>query len=215
MSSEDVKTSEQLANYSLSDDSIVAPDEFDPDRKASFKPSPGWHEMIVKDFTVEINHDTPHKKGNQVLHQLRPFLTVASDQPEAGASLMDFLPMPSKGTVMLPHFANQWGNFIKGCGFELPVDQNTGKKLLVPKGFKMGDLLGKRVRVKIEAKTDREGQPVLFRGEPDMEVAYFGYLSMSEKVPTPREKKDHADTSKDTGTEGKAKNKAKPAKIEL
>lgn len=173
----------------------AAPAGVSPDVKAFEQAPPGTWLMQVTDFEVaglDANgagcKEYKWKGQSCWSAQLRPKLAIVGG-PHDGATAMDFLPMPYKGCTLLTEVANQWVNFLQALGFELPkaIDAATGKPRvtsLVPPGFKLQDIIGKRVQVKIVQQTDQNNAPKLNRqGEPMTEPCFFGYSRPTNGAP--------------------------------
>ncbi len=164
----DTYTAEQCVDYEFNPAAAAAPEGFNADSE-SYRDAPvGDHLMELVDFEVCPEQDFRIKGDTCVLDQLRPKFRIVDGQPDAGATVMDFLPMPSG--PMLTLLANRWGHFLKRLGFTLPAGQ------LLPAGFKLNDLIGKHCLVSVELATDGNGVPKLKNnGRPRMSVAFFGY----------------------------------------
>lgn len=168
-------TLEEAASYNFGE--ATAPEGFNPDEAGYRKPPVGEHIMRIDGTRTRILTDQEFNwEGSQyTLCQLRPRLVI-SDGAHKGASITAFLPMPTPGREWCTGLANQWGNFIKGCGFQIP----PGKT--VPDGFKIGQLDGCHLRVTVAQRVDRQTkQPVMDSdGTPRMEVKMFGFRPLTE-----------------------------------
>lgn len=157
---------------------VETPPDFDPDARSFEQAPPGLHIMEVADFKVVPNKEFTCKvdgvRQTFYLTQLRPQLRVAGG-PHDGATANDFLPVPTPGRPIPALYANQWANFIKALGFDLPTGPD-GKPKLMPTNFQLQQILKRRAQVKIVTSTDADGRPKLNRqGEPFTEPAFFGY----------------------------------------
>lgn len=161
--------SNEFTNYNWGD--TRAPEGFDPNATGFAQPPPGEHLMEIADFAYEQARVWKYKDQQQVLNQLRPLWKVVSGA-YAGAGLWDFLPMPPPppGQQMITFLANRWGQFLVSLGYDLPLGQ------LVPAGFRLKDIIGRRALVRVVIALDETGaarkQP---NGEPQHQVALFGY----------------------------------------
>jgi len=159
----------ELTNYALPED-IAAPADVDPNSLPFEDAPPGWHEMEITTLKIEPDRTFKNKKeGDCVLDQLQIGFRICEGEPHAGASVMDFMPMPSG--PMNTMLANRWVSFLHRCGFDIPA----GK--LVPQGFKLEQLYGRRVLVCVEWSTDGDGRPKLKKNGVDRQngVKLFGY----------------------------------------
>lgn len=173
--SNEALTAATCDNYTLPD--IDAPEDLNPDARP-FEDAPvGSHVMEIHDFEI-VADQTFKVKGEQfILDQLRPKMRIIEGQPNAGAGIMDFIPMPTG--PMHTMLANRWANFVKRAGFNLP----QGK--LVPPGFHPKQLIGRRIRVDVEMLTNQDGTPKLKdNGEPRHGVKLFGYDFADAPAPT-------------------------------
>jgi hypothetical protein len=157
MPTENVYTQEEAASYSFAQ-VPPPPADFDPDAKGTRDCPPGEHIMEVQTFAVEINHTFKWKDQAATLNQLRPILVIPDGQPCAGASVMDFLPLPTPGRTMPTGLANRWANFVRSLGFTLAKDS------LIPAEFAghpkpLTLLIGRRCIVQVEAQTNSDGTP--------------------------------------------------------
>lgn len=174
MSAANTLTAADCDNYALPD--IDAPEDLNADARPFEDAPPGSHIMEIHDFEIVADESFKIKGEQFILDQIRPKLRVVEGQPHAGASAMDFLPMPTG--PMHTMLANRWANFIKRCGFNLP----QGK--LVPPGFHPKQLIGRRVRVDLQIQTDADGNAKTKRnGEPLIGVKLFGYDYADSKAP--------------------------------
>ena len=159
-----------------------APAGVSADAKSFEQAPPGLHLMEVTDFEVVLDKEFKWKGASCKTAQIRPKLAIVGG-PHDGASAMDFLPMPYAGCTLLPEVANKWVNFIQAFGFELPkiIDAATGKPrvtALVPPGFTLQDIIGKRGQVKIVQQMTNDTPPQVKlsnHGEPLTCPAFFGY----------------------------------------
>lgn len=161
----DTIKSDELEAYDFG--STAAPEGFDPDA-AGYEPPPvGEHVFYVEDFEIAENNTFKGKDfGEWVGNQLRPRLTVA-DGEHKGASIIDFLPLPTPGAPMPKALANRWCNFIRAFGFQPPADA------VVPVGFKLHDIKGTRGKAAIIDDT--------YDGKTRRKVRFFGYSPVNGK----------------------------------
>lgn len=180
----------ECQDYELPEN-VAAPEGFDPDVEAFSDPPIGRHRFVIEGYDVAADHEFRIKGDTYILDQLRPKLRIPAGQPFAGASVMDFLPLPTGAMHQI--LANKWGQFIKRAGFQLKPGQ------LKPEGFKLGQIIGREIAADIEQQTDAAGQPKFkANGEPLVGVKFFGY--------------DYPDTVGKQASPGQsAKNKATPA----
>jgi hypothetical protein len=146
----------------------VAPEGFDHDARGYADPSPGWHTFIISDFSIRANKNFNGKDfGTWVGNQLEPRLVIPDGEPEAGASTLDFIPLPTPGQPMPKSLANRWANFLRAFGFQCPPDQ------LVPQGFRLHNLLN-GPRGQCEIIEDE------WEGKKKMKPRFFGYRPLGE-----------------------------------
>ena len=171
--SEQVVKSSELSNYEFGDP--VAPEGFDPEAKGFTDMPPGWHKFVIPSaeadgFSIKENHLFKNsKEGDWTGNQIRPNLTIVEGQPFAGATKMDFLPLPTIGRPMPKHLANQWANFLRSLGFTVPVDK------LIPAGFKLSMIHGRSGWVHIVEDE--------YDGKKKIKVAYYGYRPLNDPPP--------------------------------
>jgi hypothetical protein len=159
-----------------------APAGVNADAKAYEKAPPGTHLMEVTDFDVALDQEFKWDGQSCRSGELRPKMAIVGG-PHDGATAMDWLPMPYAGCTLLPGVANRWVNFVQAFGFELPkaVDAATGKPrvtTLVPPGFKLQDIIGKRGMVKVVQQMTNDTPPQIKlskQGEPMTKPVFFGY----------------------------------------
>jgi len=164
MSSETIKAAE-LDSYDFGE--ATAPEGFDPNAEGREDAPVGKHVFIIKDFEIAPNNTFKGKDfGEWIGNQLRPKLVVADNQPHAGTSMMDFLPLPSADAPMPKALANRFANFIRSFGFQPPPDR------IVPKGFNLKDLIGKTGMAEIVDDT--------YEGKTRRKVKFFGYSPIDE-----------------------------------
>ena len=143
----------------------AAPEGFDPEAHGYSDPTPGWHTFEITDFGIRENKSWNGKDfGAWTGNQLEPRLAIPKGQPEAGASVLDFIPMPTQGRPMPKSLANRWANFLTAFGFRPPADS------LVPKGFKLHSLIGARGQAEIELDE--------YEGKKKLRPKFFGYKSL-------------------------------------
>lgn len=153
-------------SYKLDND--VAMPGFNPDVTAYEDAPPGKHIMEIVEYGIIPDSEVKYKGTVFILDKLQIKQVVCAGQPHAGASVMDWIPMPS-GPIN-DFYANKWANFITKHGFALP----PGK--IVPAGFHPKQLIGTKALVTIGQGADQSGQPkVKDNGEPQYEVKLFGY----------------------------------------
>lgn len=169
----EVLSSNQIDSFPFGDE--APPAGFDPNAKGYENiEKPGNYVLEVDDFKICPNHPFRYKDENKVEqtwvgHQLRPMLVIPDGSPQAGASIMDFLPIPTKGAApMPPQLANRWANFLRGCGFKVP------QSAYIPPGFKIHDILKKRTGVRIEMRDTDKG--------PRASIKYMGYETVEESL---------------------------------
>lgn len=163
----ELKSNEIPENLDFGDD--APPEGYDPDAKGYEQAPIGEHLMVVADFAMADSQQEFKYKGQSYwLNQLRPRLEIVAGQPHAGASIRDMLPMPTRGQNWCAFLANRWAKFLTALGYDV-------SKAVVPKGFSIHSIIGKRCRVKVELSVDADGQPREYRGEVQHRVALFGY----------------------------------------
>lgn len=207
----DVFDRNQAASYQFGD--ATAPEGFDPDVKGWRDPTPGEHIVKVVDYQVRTGKETnvrirqgSDERMTVVHNQLEPRLQCDDDDTEAGATVIDFIPMPTPGVQLPALLANQWGQFIKSLGFDLP----DGK--LVPPGFSLENLIGRRCRAMVETQTTRDGETKLKKdGTPRVGIKMFGYSSLDKPA---RGSKTNASSTK-AATPAPSAPPAQPAQFDL
>lgn len=165
----------ELENYDFGN--VTAPEGFDPDASGAVDPPIGKSVFEVSAwsdekpaFEVKPDHTFRWDGQQYTLNQIRVRFRIPKGFPFAGAGVMVFLPLPSPGVFMPVGLANQWANFIKSLGFDLPKDR------LVPDGFTLGKLAGRRCVIDIEQGVDENRQPkVRPNGKPQLAPAFFGF----------------------------------------
>lgn len=149
---------------------IEAGAEFNPDGGGFRDPTPGPHVFFVKDFALKANNNFRLRGETYILHQIRPVLEVAPGQQQAGATIMDFLPMPTPGQEMPSLYLNQWCNFLRGLGFKFPKGRTK------PEGFRLDQIIGRKVMAVVEFKLDADKNRVEKPGGGyAVNVKFFGY----------------------------------------
>lgn len=181
----DTYTAEEAAGYQFGGAEV--PEGFDPNASGYRKPPLGEHLMRI-DFAaskVVLNKEFKWKdqitqqQQTYVLSQWQPRMLIV-DGPHAGASITDFLPMPTPGQTWPVGLANQWGKHLTGFGFPPPVDKS------VPDGFNLKKLDGAMARVTVVAKRKKNQSTGQYEvdidvdGTPKVEVKMFGYRSLTE-----------------------------------
>jgi hypothetical protein len=184
MSSEEVFDSTQAESYQFGEKK--APKGFDPDIMGWRDPSVGLHLLRFDDFNVRTSKEFRIKDRATgeyqtiVANQLEPRLVCADGDPDAGASVIDFIPLP--GNYDLPvRLANQWGQFLKSFGFDLPDGE------LVPSAdFKLSDMKNRVCVGDIAKQVDADGNIKQKRDGTDrVGVKMFGYSRPDPKKRLP------------------------------
>jgi hypothetical protein len=154
--------------YKIGD--TTAPPGFDPDAKAFAQAPLGDHVMTVDTYDIEPQYQyTVKDVGVVILDQLRPRLEIM-EGPHQGASILDFIPLPTDGAAMPAFLANRFANFVRALGFQIPAGR------IAPAGFDLDDIMGRRALVSIVQQLDGQKQPKISRnGEPMHGVKLFGY----------------------------------------
>lgn len=175
MSNEEGVKLSQIGEYQFG--GIEVPEGFDPDARGYTEMPVGIHVVYVADAELfsrkEFNERVGGNPMTYILNQIRPRLCIASG-PHAGATMIDFLPMPTPGLPIGRMSANRWANFIGAFGFRAPSGA------LVPPGFSLRSLLGSAESgpwAQVEVVFDvRNGQPQTRPdGTPQKKVKLFGY----------------------------------------
>lgn len=185
----DVFDSSQAENYSFGD--TKPPQGFDPDVTGWRDPTPGRHELEVEDFNIRtakeyrVKDPTTKEYQTVVANQLEPrLICCAEDDPDHGASVIDFIPLPTPGVLLPQRLANQWGQFIKSLGFQV------SKESIVPPGFQLSQIKGKRCIGDIAIQLDADKRPKKKDdGTYRVGVKMFGYSSIdsakdNQTIPT-------------------------------
>jgi len=166
---EDTIKAEEMEDYNFGETS--APEGFNPDATGFANPPPGQYVMEIATFETKENNTWKGKDFNEWLgNQHRPHLRVVEGE-HAGKTIIDFLPIPTPGSVIPRTLANRWANYITAFGFRPPTNA------LVPPGFRIHQLVGARGRVAIEAD-DYDGERQAKEkaaGRTPVRVSYFGY----------------------------------------
>lgn len=190
-------SSKEITGYEFGD--AMAPEGFDPEAAGYSDPTIGWHPFTIDEFWIEENKVFKGKDFDQYVGtQLRVRLKVPQGQPEAGASVLDFIPMPSPGRPMPRALANRWANFIAAFGFRPPTDK------LVPAGFKLHSLIGAQGACEIIEDE--------YEGKKRLKPKFFGYKPVSE-MPTGNGNGKKANGKTNGGNGGGTASKAPPATV--
>ena len=166
--SEQVLDSTAMANYNFTG-AEAAPADTNPDRQAQRDLPPGDLRLVVKDFKVKPNHQFSWDKRYYVLHQFRPILCGPDGLPYAGASIMDFLPLPTPGQEWCAGLAERWINFIRSLGFDVP------KGHAVPAGFQLPQVVGRECLATIQYQVQNKVVKTKDDGSPYTQVKMFSY----------------------------------------
>lgn len=175
MSNDETLSAKDIQSYDFGDP--VAPEGFNPDTEAYENTPPGWHVFDLIDFKLAENKEFKHKEfGVWVGTQLRPRLRVPEGFEDAGTTQIDFLPFPTPGRQMPTVLANQWANFARAFGIQIPSDR------LVPQGFKIHDLLNGNDPDK-PARPFRRGRAEVvtdeYDGKTKLRIGYFRYKPLN------------------------------------
>lgn len=167
-------------------DDCEVPQGYNPDEAGYRKPPIGQHVMKIDFQNSKVILDKEFKWTDQVTKQQQTYVLsqwqvrlVIADGPHAGASITDFLPMPTPRCAWPAGLANQWANHLKGFGFAPPPNA------VVPPGFNIKMLDGAFARVTIvgSRRRNQAGQfePVMDAdGTQKVEVKMFGYSPLTE-----------------------------------
>lgn len=171
----------EIGDYEFDDAAVQAPQGYNPDVSGYENAPVGWNKMVVVDYEIVKNHTWSVKdrstgqSRDYLLNQIRPRLEVAEGQPHAGASCLEFLPLPTPGQNMPTFLANRWGQFLHAMGFTTPEGR------LVPQGFKLDQILNRPLMVKVIQQTDGNGNPKRNKqGEIMTGPALFGFKSIAD-----------------------------------
>lgn len=168
----------ETASYDFGD-TAAPPEGFDPNATGWTDPPPGIHLMKIDDYKVVCDKDFRWKDETFVLNQIRPQFVIPAGQPNAGAKVIDFLPMPTPGRTWCAGLANRWANFLKSLGFDVPATAT------VPAGFTLPQIMGHTASVTVALQTDRDGNPKLGNsGLQRVEVKFFGYSRPEASAPS-------------------------------
>jgi hypothetical protein len=147
------------------------------DASGFLDPPIGYNLYEIADFEIVMKHPHKDSKETYVAAQLRPRLRIPDGQPLAGATIMDFLPMPLAGETVSTRLMNRWLNFLKAAGFVMP---NGPIVVAAPPGFSPVHLKGKRLVAKTQYQTDADKQVMMTpEGSPRLQIAFFGYYPES------------------------------------
>lgn len=165
-----------VKNYDFAAAPVV--EGYDPDASSWKKPPIGEyvfqidldHSKVVTDKSLKWDGST------YILNEFQPRLVlVEGPQAAIGATITDFIPMPTPNQVMHSGQANKWANFIKAFGFPPPGNRYA------PDGFTLDSLDAKRAHVTIEGQTKKDEStgkrvPVMDAdGTQKVSVKFFGY----------------------------------------
>ena len=166
-------TGQQIAGYTFE---APVPDGFDPNSEGWRQIPEGLHEVDLvfgeKGTSVFSNHTFKVRNvGEFCLNQLRPRLRVVSGA-HAGATIMDFLPMPTPEVDWPKELANVWANFARSWGGDIPAGMTT------PPGFALTEayFANRTCIIKVVSDFDElKIRKTTRGGEPQNRVAFFGY----------------------------------------
>jgi len=175
---EDGFRGEEIKSYNFD---VPPPEGFDPNAEGWKDMPAGIHEvgLVFGENGTSVHPDTTFRlrdQGEFLLNQLRPKLRIAKG-PHTGATILDFLPMPTPGVVMPSSLANRWANFARAWGDDIAPGA------MVPPGFALTEsYFGKRTcLIEVGFDLDENKQQKLTKsGTPQMRVKFFGY----SRVPT-------------------------------
>lgn len=170
-------TDPRLASYDFG--AAPAVEGYDPDAS-------GWKKPPVGEYIFEV--DLEHSKvvtdknikwdgSTYILNEFQPrLMLVEGPQAAIGATITDFIPMPTANQVWHSGLANKWANFIKAFGFPPPGNRYA------PDGFSLDSLHGKRAHVTVEGQTRKvdgeakKREPVMDAdGTQKVTVKMYGY----------------------------------------
>ncbi len=188
MSNEQVYKPNEIPGYDFGD--AAPPPEFNPDAQGFRDPPVGRHLFAVRDYTIVAQHKFNDKGTAYYLTQLRPRLEVvgSSNQEAIGATIGDFLPVPTAGCPIGPTLANRWGQFVRALGFTLLPGQMVPAELRAaaagPDPF--APLRGRQCYVTIVQQVDQDTKKPVLRdnGLPQLQVKFFGYEPVAAAGPT-------------------------------
>lgn len=166
-------TGEQIAGYNFD---ASPPEGFDRNAEGWKDMPAGTHEvgLMFGENGTSVHDNTTFKvrdQGEFLLNQLRPKLRIVKG-PHAGATILDFLPMPTPGVVMPATLANRWANFARSWGDDIAPGA------MVPPGFALTEVyFGSRTcLIEVGFDLDENKQQKLTKsGTPQMRVKFFGY----------------------------------------
>lgn len=162
----------EIDNYTFGNDPV--PEGYNPDSQGFEDPPVGTHIFELTDFGIVESKEFKGKDFTSwVGNQIRPRLTIPAGQPNAGASILDFLPIPTKDRPMPKALANRWANFVRSLGFQLPSNS------LIPPGFSISrdkNSLLPTPRLRCAVRIEEEE----YEGKKKIRVAYFGYKRVDE-----------------------------------
>ena len=172
MSNDHLIQADEMDAYDFGDQ--PAPADFDPNTKGYLDAPVGVHTMELTTFAIKPDHEFRDDGQSYYLTQLRPNFKIPDGQPHASGTVMDFLPMPTKGpngpAPMATRLANRWGQFLKALGFIIPPG------MLVPPGFQLNTIIGRRCEIAIVKQVDKDKMPkIKSDGTPQLGVKFFGY----------------------------------------
>lgn len=183
MANETMKASEIAAAGVYDFGDAIAPEGATPDVRPLSGAVPGTWLFEVGEPEVDIKQKEFKAKDEPscLAYNMHVRLAALPGQAgiAAGASVMDFMAIPTAGAVLPRTHANKWLQFVSACGFRPP----TGK--LVAPDFQLTHLTKRPVKATVVYKYDRDTHDIQFNqnGEPKVEVKLFGYEAPDGPTP--------------------------------
>ena len=184
-------TSEQLKDAPMQFATEV-PTQADPDAATGAIDCPvGYCRMKLASYVIEPDVEYTRKGETFVCHKLRPTLEIVEGEPYAGARTIDFIPLPMAGHTVSVDMMNQWYNFVRAFGVEVP------RGAAAPQGFHLNQIIDKEAVVQIVVQTDRDGNKKINKdGRELRSPRYFGYHSIERYDELCRAKDKEPSTTK-------------------
>ena len=165
---------DRIGNYDFGD--TTAPEGFNPDEQGWRDPPVGENKFRVDWANTKVATDEVFNWTDRVTKQRFSFTLnmlkarlVLCDGPDAGASIMTRLPMPTPGRAWHSGLASQWGQFLKALGFEVAKDKT------VPAGFSLPQIGDRECLAIVEVQMKDDEVQTKKDGTPWLQLKMFGF----------------------------------------